>query len=97
MTVVAMTALSLSLGGCTPTSGPPVTASTIAAGPNSAVAQSGVPAQPPAASQQGTAIYPGARGYGYFPPFRSDDYPPVGPAFGFGLGPRPGIGYPFGW
>ena len=93
---VIIVAVALSVVACTPASGPPVTASTIASGPNAAVVQGAAP-QPSPPPQHGTVVYPRTPGYAYYPPFRSDDYPPVGPAFGFGLGPRPGIGYPFGW
>jgi hypothetical protein len=94
---VAMVVLALSLGACTPASGPPVTASTVGPGANSGVVQSEAPAPPVVAPQQGTVVYPSTPGYAYYPPFRSDLYAPAGPAFGFGLGPRPGIGHPFGW
>jgi hypothetical protein len=94
---IVMIALALSLGACTPSSGPPVNASTLAPDSTAAMVQGTAPAPSPPIPQQGTVVHPSAPGYAYFPPFRSDDYPPVGPAFGFGLGPRPGIGYPFGW
>ena len=93
---IAMVALALSLGACTPASGPPVAASTLGSGPNAAVIQGAAP-QATLPPQQGTVVYPGTPGYAYYPPFRSNDYPPAGPAFGFGLGRNPGIGYPFGW
>jgi hypothetical protein len=95
-TVVALFTLALSPAACTQSSGSPVTASTLASGPDAAVVQGAAPLPSPP-PQQGTVIYPSTPGYAYYPPFRSNDYPPVGPAFGFGLGPRPGIGYPFGW
>ena len=92
-----LVALALSLGACTPAAGPPVIASTLASGPTAAVVQGAAPQPSLPPQQQGTVVYPSTPGYAYYPPFRSNDYPPVGPAFGFGLGPRPGIGYPFGW